>query len=156
MLKSQLSIRGLLKIEFDSLFYVLRYYVWIASELPFVQELGNAFVTHLHQVYVNAFLSLDDFPSQSIAVSCYFYCYYVILRVRILVHETCGATTNLRLMKVSHTKISDLWHVRLKGNRSTFASQFTDYFSHFGGSTLSFCYGHKTEGITRVLVADGI
>ena len=37
-----------------------------------------------------------------------------------------------------------------------FAPQFTDYFSHFGGSTLPLCYGHKTEGIPRVLVADGI
>ena len=144
MLKCQLSIRGLLKIEFDSLFYVLRDYVRIFSELTFIEELGNAFVTHLHQVYVSAFLPLNDFLSQIIAVSCYFDCYYVVLRVRILVHDTRGAATNLGLMMVSGTHIGDLWHVGLKSNRSTFAPQFTDYISHFGSYTLSFCYGHKS------------
>ena len=71
-------------------------------------------------------------------------------------HDTRGAATNLRLMKVSGAHIGDLWHVRLKSSISMFAPQFTDYFSHFGGSTLPLCYGHKTEGIPRLLVADGI
>ena len=70
-------------------------------------------------------------------------------------HDTRLAATNLRLINVSGTHKVDLRHVRLKTNRLTIPLQFTDYISHFGGSTLP-SYGHKTEGISRVLVADGI
>ena len=68
---------------------------------------------HLHQVNVSAFLPLDDCPSLSIAVSCYFYSNFVILRVRIAVHDTCVAAANLELVIVTASIVVDLWHVRL-------------------------------------------
>ena len=71
-------------------------------------------------------------------------------------HDTCGAATNLRLMKVSGAHIGDLWHVRLNINRSMFAPQLFDYISHFRGSTLPLSYGHNTEAFSRVLVPNGI
>ena len=142
MRKSQLSILGILKVIFDRPLYVLGDYVGIASELSFIQELGNAFKIYLHQVNVSAFLHLDDFPSQIVAVSCYFDCNLVLLRVRIAVHDTCGAAAYLGRVKVSAAIIGDLWHVRLLIMYSKYPLQFADRVSHFEYSSLPLCYGH--------------
>ena len=131
MRQGQLSILGLLKIIFDRPIYVLGDYVGIAFKLPFIQKLGNAFKIHLHQVNVSAFLSLDDFPSQSVKVSCYFDCYFVFLRVRIAVHDTCGAAADFVRVKVSPAIKGDLWHVRFLSMRSKFPLHLTDFVSHF-------------------------
>ena len=71
-------------------------------------------------------------------------------------HDTCGAAANLGLVNVSPAIKGDLWHVRLLSKWSKFPFQFTDLVSNFYDTSLQLLYGHKSESIPRVLVADGI